>query len=40
VWPLTGYPPTDVPPWQRIYRIMKSYGLNHAYPVDTQGHYW
>ena len=28
VWPLTGYPPTDVPAWQRIYRIMKSYGLN------------
>lgn len=28
VWPLTGYPPTDVPSWQRIYRIMKSYGLN------------
>ena len=29
VWPLTGYPPTDVAAWQRIYRIMKSYGLNH-----------
>ena len=29
VWPLTGYPPTDVPAWQRIYGIMKSYGLNH-----------
>jgi hypothetical protein len=28
VWPLTGYPPTDVPAWQRIYRIMKSHGLN------------
>ena len=28
MWPLTGYPPTDVPAWQRIYRIMKSYGLN------------
>ena len=28
VWPLTGYPPTDVPAWQRIFRIMKSYGLN------------
>jgi len=28
VWPLTGYPPTDVRSWQRIYRIMKSYGLN------------
>lgn len=29
VWPLTGYPPTDVEAWQRIYRIIKSYGLNH-----------
>lgn len=29
IWPLTGYPPTDVAAWQRIYRIMKSYGLNH-----------
>jgi len=28
VWPLTGYPPTDVPAWQRIFRIMKAYGLN------------
>ena len=28
VFPLTGYPPTDVAEWQRIYRIMKSYGLN------------
>jgi len=28
VWPLTGYPHTDVPSWQRIYRVMKSYGLN------------
>jgi hypothetical protein len=28
VWPLTGYPPTDVPSWQRIYQIEKSYGLN------------
>lgn len=29
VFPLTGYPPTDPAAWQRIYRIMKSYGLNH-----------
>jgi hypothetical protein len=29
VFPLTGYPPTDVAPWHRIFRIMKSYGLNH-----------
>ncbi|MGO8676174.1 MAG: sugar-binding domain-containing protein [Limisphaerales bacterium] len=28
VWPLTGYPPTDVASWRRIYRVMKSYGLN------------
>ena len=28
VWPLTGYPPTDVASWQRIYRTIKSYGLN------------
>jgi hypothetical protein len=28
-WPLTGYPPTDPEPWHRIYRIMKSYGMNH-----------
>ncbi len=29
IFPLTGYPPCDVPAWQRVYRIMKSYGLNH-----------
>lgn len=29
VWPLTGYPPTDVTAWKRIYATMKSYGLNH-----------
>ena len=28
VFPLTGYPPTDVPSWQRIIQIAKSYGLN------------
>jgi len=28
IFPLTGYPPTDVPSWQRLYRIIKSYGLN------------
>lgn len=27
-WPLTGYPPTDIESWRRIYRIIKSYGLN------------
>lgn len=29
VFPLTGYPPTDVASWQKIYRTIKSYGLNH-----------
>ncbi|MFQ6133290.1 MAG: discoidin domain-containing protein [Armatimonadota bacterium] len=29
VFPLTGYPPTEVEPWLRIFRIAKSYGLNH-----------
>jgi len=28
IFPLTGYPPTDVLSWQRIYHIIKSYGLN------------
>lgn len=28
-WPLTGCPPMDVPAWQRIYRVIKSYGMNH-----------
>jgi len=28
IFPLTGYPPTDVSSWQRIYRIIKSHGLN------------
>ena len=29
VWPLTGYPPMDVESWRRIYRVVKSHGLNH-----------
>jgi Arc/MetJ family transcription regulator len=29
IFPLTGYPPTDVGAWLRIFRIAKSYGLNH-----------
>ncbi len=28
IFPLTGYPPTDVAAWDRIYKIMQSYGLN------------
>ncbi len=29
LFPLTGYPPMDVPSWERVFRICKSYGLNH-----------
>lgn len=29
IFPLTGYPPTDVESWKRIIRICKSHGLNH-----------
>lgn len=29
IWPLTGYPPTDVESWRKIFQIEKSYGLNH-----------
>lgn len=29
VFPLTGYPPTDVESWMKIYKAAKSYGLNH-----------
>ncbi len=29
VFPLTGYPPTDVASWKRIIRICKEHGLNH-----------
>ncbi len=29
IFPLTGYPPTDVDSWLRILRIAKAYGLNH-----------
>ena len=28
IYPLTGYPPTDVPSWRRICGVAKSYGLN------------
>ncbi|WP_158796445.1 sugar-binding domain-containing protein [Pedobacter sp. L105] len=28
IYPLTGYPPTDVVSWRRIFKIEKSYGLN------------
>ena len=29
VYPLTGYPPTDLKSWVRIIRICKAHGLNH-----------
>lgn len=29
VFPLTGYPPTKVEEWQRLFRLAKSYGINH-----------
>jgi hypothetical protein len=29
VFPLTGYPPMDEASWERVFRICKSYGLNH-----------
>jgi len=28
-FPLTGYPPTDVESWKRIFRICQAWGLNH-----------
>jgi len=29
IFPRTGYPPTDTAAWMRIFRICRSYGLNH-----------
>jgi hypothetical protein len=29
IFPLTGYPPTDVESWKRILRIAREHGLNH-----------
>ncbi len=29
IFPLTGHPPLDKPSWDRIFRIAKSFGLNH-----------
>ncbi|MDB4901377.1 MAG: beta-galactosidase [Mucilaginibacter sp.] len=28
-FPLTGFPPTDVPSWMQIFKTCKAYGLNH-----------
>lgn len=30
VFPLTGYPPTDVASWKRVFAACKDYGLNHV----------
>ncbi|MCV9387337.1 sugar-binding domain-containing protein [Reichenbachiella ulvae] len=30
VFPLTGYPPTDVPSWEKIFKKCRSFGLNHV----------
>ncbi|MEM9856677.1 MAG: sugar-binding domain-containing protein [Bacteroidota bacterium] len=29
IFPLTGYPPTNVVEWRRIFKIIKNHGLNH-----------
>jgi len=29
IFPLTGYPPTNVVDWKRIYKTIKNHGLNH-----------
>ncbi len=29
IFPFTGYPPMDVEAWERLFRIARSYGLNH-----------
>lgn len=29
IFPLTGYPPMETAAWQKLYRIAKSYGINH-----------
>lgn len=29
IFPLTGYPPTDVEAWKKILRVCKAHGLNH-----------
>ena len=30
IFPKTGYPPTDVASWRRIFRICREHGLNHV----------
>ena len=29
IFPLTGYPPTDIDSWKRIFNIIQNHGLNH-----------
>ena len=29
IFPLTGYPPTDVKSWEKVLQTCKDYGLNH-----------
>lgn len=29
IFPLTGYPPTDIDSWKRIFKIIQNHGLNH-----------
>jgi hypothetical protein len=29
VFPITGYTPTDIESWRRVYKIAKTYGINH-----------
>jgi hypothetical protein len=30
IFPLTGYPPTDVDSWMKVYSAVKAHGLNHV----------
>ena len=30
IYPLTGYPPMDVPGWERVFGRVKEFGLNHV----------
>ncbi|MCH5210041.1 MAG: hypothetical protein J1F01_03650 [Oscillospiraceae bacterium] len=30
IYPLTGYPPTDIETWLKTFRALKEYGLNHV----------
>lgn len=30
IFPLTGYPPTDIPSWEKVLQTCKDYGLNHV----------